>query len=109
MTPLTSSTFFFFFNDTATTEIYTLSLHDALPLSAEPGLSAREKPRGLRRQLTPGAGPGFTECGRRPRALLLVGWTLRMPRLLRGDVDDGIPRVVNADEQEEQRCRSDDQ
>src|SRR5256885_13727498 len=25
-------TFFFFFNDTATTEIYTLSLHDALPI-----------------------------------------------------------------------------
>src|SRR5256885_7647944 len=27
--------FFFFFNDTATTEIYTLSLHDALPISTE--------------------------------------------------------------------------
>src|SRR5258707_10474339 len=27
---------FFFFNDTATTEIYTLSLHDALPISAFP-------------------------------------------------------------------------
>src|SRR2546422_2010652 len=26
---------FFFFNDTATTEIYTLSLHDALPISAD--------------------------------------------------------------------------
>src|SRR5256885_16630737 len=26
---------FFFFNDTATTEIYTLSLHDALPISGE--------------------------------------------------------------------------
>src|SRR2546429_9935132 len=26
--------FIFFFNDTATTEIYTLSLHDALPISA---------------------------------------------------------------------------
>src|SRR3712207_9421695 len=26
------SAFFFFFNDTATTEIYTLSLHDALPI-----------------------------------------------------------------------------
>src|SRR2546422_10553020 len=29
-------TIFFFFNDTATTEIYTLSLHDALPIS-QPG------------------------------------------------------------------------
>src|SRR6266702_8958653 len=30
---LLSGLFFFFFNDTATTEIYTLSLHDALPIS----------------------------------------------------------------------------
>src|SRR5258706_8435825 len=30
--PLASSYSFFFFNDTATTEIYTLSLHDALPI-----------------------------------------------------------------------------
>src|SRR2546425_11663942 len=29
--------FFFFFNDTATTEIYTLSLHDALPILAALG------------------------------------------------------------------------
>src|SRR3989442_5491561 len=33
--PLTIS-LFFFFNDTATTEIYTLSLHDALPIYADP-------------------------------------------------------------------------
>src|SRR3984957_20819510 len=30
--PLISICLFFFFNDTATTEIYTLSLHDALPI-----------------------------------------------------------------------------
>src|SRR2546426_5449025 len=30
---------FFFFNDTATTEIYTLSLHDALPIYARRGVS----------------------------------------------------------------------
>src|SRR3712207_7635512 len=29
----------FFFNDTATTEIYTLSLHDALPISTGEGIS----------------------------------------------------------------------
>src|SRR2546430_1958201 len=29
---------FFFFNDTATTEIYTLSLHDALPISELAGI-----------------------------------------------------------------------
>src|SRR2546430_8992805 len=32
---------FFFFNDTATTEIYTLSLHDALPISTEASTSRR--------------------------------------------------------------------
>src|SRR2546430_6758547 len=32
---------FFFFNDTATTEIYTLSLHDALPISMPPWSSFR--------------------------------------------------------------------
>src|ERR1039458_1908469 len=40
---------FFFFNDTATTEIYTLSLHDALPIShagpRSPGDSRRGKCR----------------------------------------------------------------
>src|SRR3954469_16859659 len=38
----------FFFNDTATTEIYTLSLHDALPISL-PG----RRPRPLRGQAAP--------------------------------------------------------
>src|SRR5690349_25079850 len=33
-----SCSFFFFFNDTATTEIYTLSLHDALPISRSFGI-----------------------------------------------------------------------
>src|SRR5258708_18923350 len=37
----------FFFNDTATTEIYTLSLHDALPIShrRDAGASQRRAPR----------------------------------------------------------------
>src|SRR5580692_5211312 len=34
--PLLDRGIFFFFNDTATTEIYTLSLHDALPISTLP-------------------------------------------------------------------------
>src|SRR3712207_8608406 len=33
---------FFFFNDTATTEIYTLSLHDALPISFKSADELRE-------------------------------------------------------------------
>src|SRR3712207_7452320 len=59
--------FYFFFNDTATTEIYTFSLHDALPISASPfrgrgrtwrtasALSAAP-PRTVRKATTPGAG-----------------------------------------------------
>src|SRR2546430_6541026 len=39
----------FFFNDTATTEIYTLSLHDALPISQRP--LARYERHGRRRRL----------------------------------------------------------
>src|SRR5688572_30940676 len=34
---------FFFFNDTATTEIYTLSLHDALPIWRRGGRKVRER------------------------------------------------------------------
>src|SRR3712207_7367793 len=51
---------FFFFNDTATTEIYTLSLHDALPIFARDGIEEplRERPlvlgcHGRRRGLRP--------------------------------------------------------
>src|SRR4051794_41642144 len=36
--------FFFFFNDTAPTEIYTLSLHDALPISIAPSTPACRLP-----------------------------------------------------------------
>src|SRR5262245_65653612 len=35
---------FFFFNDTATTDIYTLSLHDALPISSPPSEDATRVP-----------------------------------------------------------------
>src|SRR5690348_17693644 len=37
---MSSFSFLFFFNDTAPTEIYTLSLHDALPISQVPGWRA---------------------------------------------------------------------
>src|SRR2546430_13633425 len=56
MTCPTRYHFFFFFNDTATTEIYTLSLHDALPISP----------------------PG----GRRPRCLPPPGWVWSFDPLL---------------------------
>src|SRR2546422_87486 len=46
----------FFFNDTATTEIYTLSLHDALPIWIRSGECAA---RGLLRGLLDPKGPRF--------------------------------------------------
>src|SRR2546421_1327925 len=52
----TTNLFFFFFNDTATTEIYTLSLHDALPISqalVEVARGDDELVEGLRRRLGP--------------------------------------------------------
>src|SRR3712207_7626586 len=51
----------FFFNDTATTEIYTLSLHDALPISGPPDPPAPvagQAVRGRRPQAGRAAGPG---------------------------------------------------
>src|SRR5256885_16947961 len=51
--------FFFFFNDTATTEIYTLSLHDALPISLE-GHDGERRGRHvarLRSDVAPAASP----------------------------------------------------
>src|SRR5256885_15398529 len=44
---------FFFFNDTATTEIYTLSLHDALPIYV-----VQEAPDGALLALRPGGAAG---------------------------------------------------
>src|SRR3712207_7751329 len=48
----------FFFNDTATTEIYTLSLHDALPISGKPRARAGGVRAGRRVRCTPRGGGG---------------------------------------------------
>src|SRR3712207_7999743 len=50
------SIFIYFFNDTATTEIYTLSLHDALPISDLPAALPDARPRGGRRGRRDGQG-----------------------------------------------------
>src|SRR2546426_3784877 len=42
-----STLFFFFFNDTATTEIYTLSLHDALPICSAGNPANLRKEKGM--------------------------------------------------------------
>src|SRR5256886_15302977 len=68
--------FFFFFNDTATTEIYTLSLHDALPIWAlhggHPALPSRSDRARRPRQGARGAAwarrppPSGRRIGRQP-------------------------------------------
>src|SRR5256885_14696957 len=75
--------FFFFFNDTATTEIYTLSLHDALPISesspigvsSESGL--RDDSRMSRTFLagTPVRWASSSGVGSRPSPLTLARFT----------------------------------
>src|SRR5690349_24545168 len=61
--PIACSLFFlfFFFNDTATTEIYTLSLHDALPIY---GLWARARDRLRHRQARQRLHPGRQRADR---------------------------------------------
>src|SRR3712207_8436135 len=55
---------FFFFNDTATTEIYTLSLHDALPISARVRLHRQRAEGGGARNLHPVRGQGGPAAAR---------------------------------------------
>src|SRR5947208_10324369 len=108
---------FFFFNDTATTEIYTLSLHDALPISARgagerlAGAGARggllkrilvrrqRRARlvagGLRRQ----AGPGVEQADRAGQGIVLqraVG-VVGIRAVVAGDVDDEVDAGVGVD------------
>src|SRR5256885_17058284 len=77
-----SYVFFFFFNDTATTEIYTLSLHDALPILyavARGALSIS----------------GTAACGEQARTALL---TLVEPPMWLGEIAlfDGAERTHDA-------------
>src|SRR3712207_9175233 len=55
----------FFFNDTATTEIYTLSLHDALPILPLTPCSIRSPARSprARRSPSPASGRSKRRCG----------------------------------------------
>src|SRR5437899_8176566 len=66
------SSIFFFFNDTATTEIYTLSLHDALPISSPPGFrsDAGRKPHPIHARARPcRARPSTTPLDRKSTRL----------------------------------------
>src|SRR3712207_7297678 len=80
-------TYFFFFNDTATTEIYTLSLHDALPIFAG---RVRQQQALLPRRDAALAG-----------VLDLGGAQLGLPLRQRGHLDAQRPQRVSFDRSEE--------
>src|SRR2546426_1795547 len=73
---LVHCSFFFFFNDTATTEIYTLSLHDALPIST----SARGISSG-----------GFNGCATRQRS-----WRRQRAKISAGGIDRKSTRLKSS-------------
>src|SRR5256885_11933314 len=75
MPPSSSLCFIFFFNDTATTEIYTLSLHDALPIW---GLGAHQPGGGLRRWRGDGvrAGQGDRKSTRLNSSHLVISYAV---------------------------------
>src|SRR5467141_2113410 len=95
------SSFFFFFNDTATTEIYTLSLHDALPIF--PGAPRTSRDRCARsdragRRGRPRGSPGRPSARAVPQEVEVVLLAARFLRLLDADaaehafpVDDERP------------------
>src|SRR3712207_9138818 len=58
-----TSVLFFFFNDTATTEIYTLSLHDALPICHVPNPATGSRTRAPPELSVVGAGVGPGDGG----------------------------------------------
>src|SRR5947208_15330441 len=76
--------FFFFFNDTATTEIYTLSLHDALPISG-----ARPDGRGGVRE-----GPHLARAGARDPARPDGTRVSQRPAAARGGEERAAPRAA---------------
>src|SRR5262245_60731122 len=88
--------YFFFFNDTATTEIYTLSLHDALPIYSVSGVSVSGISSFV---VTITAGMAMTEadsrcpaiCGNNP-----VRKATYIPRVLDATVAMPVPSVVSS-------------
>src|SRR3712207_8769377 len=81
--------FFFFFNDTATTEIYTLSLHDALPIYLAP----------QRTRDWDAHGATFGHCA--SKSEVFFGYRLHLVVTLGGVILDFELTAANADRSEE--------
>src|ERR1039457_7703138 len=96
--PSTNQIIVFFFKDTATTEIYTLSLHDALPIWNE---TAPGRPRLARRPQRRRCGSGFYVLGGRDIARIDWGGEegLRIEGPELADVGGGLyPRIYRLEE-----------
>src|SRR6266446_7153989 len=94
--------FFFFFNDTATTEIYTLSLHDALPISAVPPLRDLQAAGGDRRPAGRRAHRCASRDGRRAEVIPRLADGPRPQSLGRGarsrvEAEDGLHAATRGD------------
>src|SRR5256886_17173271 len=88
---------FFFFNDTATTEIYTLSLHDALPIST----IARSTSSPVRSRKRRKTASGCYSMRTRPNGRRRTGWSACSRRGRRGGGRGGAA----AGQGGERRCR----
>src|SRR5574337_2228304 len=98
--------FFFFFNDTATTEIYTLSLHDALPIlwtsprtdPRRPGAEDEVALQGIVEQTVTGMGYELVEIERSAGGLLRVTidwpWSAGSPRFVTVDDCEKVTRQL---------------
>src|ERR1041384_8831850 len=79
--PVASVSVFFFFNDTATTEIYTLSLHDALPICF--GIRTSDL-LGRRFHFSPASLTGFPVSAERSAAKMTSWLRADSAKLVRG-------------------------
>src|SRR6266850_3671958 len=79
---------FFFFNDTATTEIYTLSLHDALPILMRLGSTTTTLAPSRRAALMIGVRWRFDHVTLLPHAIVSLEW-----RTCSGAMPGVVPKV----------------
>src|SRR6266404_3465109 len=81
----------FFFNDTATTEIYTLSLHDALPISRKAGPPRDGANSGLGLEVA-----RYSGCGKHQEGTIGLGVAARGKRN-QGDLPDELATLPRAE------------
>src|SRR3712207_7355969 len=84
---------FFFFNDTATTEIYTLSLHDALPIWNSPSTHLGEQAFPVRLQSSRSLTISSNVLSTLSRVLGTVGSVTGQPTAVGGDEDRKSTRL----------------